>query len=74
VKISTNKTLVILTTNLTVNNKMPKQKIGTWDFFHEPSKRNFSNGFVNVEPCKSQKYVSYISSLCMGLLNTALQN
>jgi len=31
-------------------------------------------GFVNAEPCKSQKYVSYISSLFMGLLNTALQS
>jgi hypothetical protein len=39
-----------------------------------PVKEIFLNGFVNVEPCKSKKYVSYISSLCMGLLKTALQN
>jgi hypothetical protein len=29
---------------------------------------------MDVTPCKSKKYVSYTSSLCVGLVYTALQN
>jgi hypothetical protein len=39
-----------------------------------PVKETFQKDLLKLRYVKSQKYVSYTSCLCMGILNRALQN